>query len=107
MSISGWRRTAMSIASMSESSKITGSGAGVFVFGGFHFMAETAAILSPQKAVLLPDLHAGCPMADMITAQELRDWKARYPGPKVVSYVNTTAEVKAESDICCTSSNAA
>ena len=78
----------------------------VIVFCGVHFMAETAAILSPQKTVLLPDLHAGCPMADMISAEELRDWKARYPGRKVVCYINTTAEVKAESDVCCTSSNA-
>jgi quinolinate synthase len=69
-------------------------------------MAETAAILSPEKTVLLPDRHAGCPMAATISAQELRDWKAKYPGRKVVCYVNTTAEVKAESDVCCTSSNA-
>jgi len=92
--------------SLGLSQEAARSGAEVIVFCGVHFMAETAAILSPQKTVLLPDPHAGCPMADMITAQELRDWKARYPGRKVVSYVNTTAEVKAESDICCTSSNA-
>jgi quinolinate synthase len=78
----------------------------VIVFCGVHFMAETAFILSPDKTILMPDLKAGCPMADMITASELRDWKKQYPGRKVVCYVNTSAEVKAECDICCTSSNA-
>jgi quinolinate synthase len=92
--------------SLGLSQEAAKSEAAVIVFCGVHFMAETAAILSPRKTVLLPDLHAGCPMADMITAAELRDWKARYPGRKVVCYVNTTAEVKAESDVCCTSSNA-
>ncbi|ETW26409.1 quinolinate synthetase [Mycobacterium gastri 'Wayne'] len=76
------------------------------VFCGVHFMAETAKILSPQKTVLIPDQRAGCSLADSITADELRAWKAEYPGAVVVSYVNTTAEVKALTDICCTSSNA-
>jgi quinolinate synthase len=77
----------------------------VIVFCGVHFMAETAAILSPEKTVLLPDLGAGCSLADSITANQLRAWKAEHPGAVVVSYVNTTAAVKAESDYCCTSGN--
>ena len=77
------------------------------IFCGVHFMAETAKILSPKKRVLLPDLAAGCSLADTITADELRAWKAEHPGAAVVAYVNTSAAVKAEADICCTSSNAA
>jgi quinolinate synthase len=92
--------------SLGLSQEAARSDADVIVFCGVHFMAETAAILSPEKVVLLPDSQAGCPMAETISAQDLRDWKARYPGRKVVCYVNTTAEVKAESDVCCTSSNA-
>jgi quinolinate synthase len=80
--------------------------ADVIVFCGVHFMAETAKILSPDKTVLLPDLDAGCSLAASITADQLREWKAEHPGAVVVAYVNTSAEVKAESDICCTSSNA-
>ncbi|MFO0327058.1 MAG: quinolinate synthase NadA, partial [Gemmatimonadota bacterium] len=78
----------------------------VIVFCGVHFMAETAAILSPAKTVLLPDLAAGCSLASTIDAAQLRAWKAEHPGAVVVAYVNTTAEVKAESDYCCTSGNA-
>ena len=78
----------------------------VIVFCGVHFMAESAAILAPEKTVLLPRLDAGCPMADMITAEGLREFKSKYPGVPVVTYVNSSAAVKAESDICCTSSNA-
>ena len=81
--------------------------AAVIVFCGVHFMAETAKILSPDKRVLLPDHAAGCSLADSINAGQLRAWKAEHPGAVVVSYVNTTAAVKAETDICCTSSNAA
>jgi len=80
--------------------------ADVIVFCGVHFMAETAAVLSPNKIVLLPDLAAGCSLAATIDAEQLRAWKAEHPGAVVVSYVNTTAEVKAESDYCCTSGNA-
>src|SRR6188508_1879793 len=80
--------------------------ADTIVFCGVHFMAETAAILSPTKRVLLPDLAAGCSLAATIDADQLRVWKDEHPGAVVVSYVNTTAEVKAESDYCCTSGNA-
>ena len=82
------------------------TGADVIVFCGVHFMAETAAILSPSKTVLLPDLAAGCSLAATINAEQLRAWKAEHPDAVVVSYVNTTAEVKAETDFCCTSGNA-
>lgn len=78
----------------------------VLVVAGVHFMAETAAILCPDKTVLIPDLDAGCSLAASITADQLRAWKAEWPDAVVVSYVNTSAEVKAESDYCCTSSNA-
>lgn len=82
------------------------SDASTIVFCGVHFMAETAKILSPDKTVLIPDARAGCSLADSITAEQLREWKARHPNAVVVSYVNTTADVKAETDVCCTSSNA-
>ncbi|MFA5770054.1 MAG: quinolinate synthase NadA [Patescibacteria group bacterium] len=78
----------------------------LIIFCGVHFMAESAAIFSPEKTVLIPDLGAGCSLAASIDADELRKWKAKYPDAVVVSYVNTTAEVKAESDYCCTSTNA-
>src|ERR1700761_3194711 len=80
--------------------------ADVIVLAGVHFMAETAKILSPEKTVLVPDLRAGCSLASSITAADIRLLRQRYPGVPVVTYVNTTAEVKAESDICCTSANA-
>ena len=76
------------------------------IFCGVHFMAETAKILSYDKTVIIPDARAGCSLADTINAEQLRTWKAEHPGAVVVSYVNTTAAVKAETDICCTSSNA-
>ena len=80
--------------------------AGTIVFCGVHFMAETASVLCPEKTVLIPDPDAGCSLADSITAAQLREWKAAHPGAVVVMYVNTTAEVKAETDYCCTSANA-
>ena len=83
------------------------STARVIVFAGVYFMAETAKILAPAKTVLIPERQAGCSLADTITADQLRSWKAEHPGAAVVAYVNTSAEVKAEADLCCTSSNAA
>jgi len=80
--------------------------ADVIAFCGVHFMAETASVLSPEKTVLIPDLDAGCSLSDSIDADQLRAWKAEHPGAMVVMYVNTSAEVKAETDYCCTSSNA-
>ncbi len=82
------------------------SDASTIVFAGVHFMAETAKILAPDRTVLIPDAAAGCSLADTITADQLRAWKVEHPGAVVIAYVNTSAEVKAESDICCTSSNA-
>ena len=93
--------------SLDLSRKAAATDAEVIAFCGVRFMAETAKILSPDKTVLLPDHAAGCSLADSITAEQLREWKAEHPGAVVVSYVNTTAAVKAETDICCTSSNAA
>jgi quinolinate synthase len=92
--------------SLGLSIKAAETDADVIVFCGVKFMAETAVILSPQKTVLLPDQHAGCPLADMITADQLRDLKQKHPDALVVCYVNSTADVKAESDYCCTSANA-
>ncbi|MBE7728492.1 quinolinate synthase, partial [Komagataeibacter sp. FXV3] len=80
--------------------------ADVIVMAGVHFMAETAKMLNPHSTVLIPDLHAGCSLADSITGRDVRLLRERYPGVPVVTYVNTSAEVKAESDICCTSGNA-
>lgn len=92
--------------SLELSRKAAETNARQILFCGVHFMAETAKILSPEKRVLLPDLKAGCSLADSITADQLREWKSKYPNSKVVMYVNTSAEVKAETDYCCTSSNA-
>jgi quinolinate synthase len=92
--------------SLGLSQQAAASDAGTIAFCGVHFMAETASILCPDKQVLIPDLDAGCSLADSITAEQLRDWKAQHPSAVVVMYVNTTAEVKAETDYCCTSANA-
>jgi quinolinate synthase len=92
--------------SLGLSIEASNTDAEVIVFCGVHFMAESAAILSPQKTVLLPRMDAGCPMADMVTADDLRRVRAERPGVPIVTYVNSSAEVKAESDICCTSANA-
>ncbi len=92
--------------SLGLSQQAAATDADVIAFCGVHFMAETASVLSPQKTVLLPDMDAGCSLADSITADQLRAWKALHPDALVVMYVNTTAEVKAETDYCVTSSNA-
>jgi quinolinate synthase len=92
--------------SLGLSQQAAASDAGTIAFCGVHFMAETASILCPEKQVLIPDPDAGCSLADSITAAQLRDWKAEHPAAVVVMYVNTTAEVKAETDYCCTSANA-
>jgi quinolinate synthase len=92
--------------SLELSRKAAGLSQAMIVFAGVKFMAETAKILSPEKTVLLPRLDAGCPMADMITVDELREMKTRHPGARVVTYVNSSVEIKAESDVCCTSANA-
>jgi quinolinate synthase len=92
--------------SLGLSQEAARSDAEVIVFCGVHFMAESAAILSPEKRVLLPRMDAGCPMADMITAEELSAWRSGHPEAVVVTYVNSSAEVKAVSDVCCTSGNA-
>src|SRR4051794_3486909 len=92
--------------SLGLSQQAAATGASVIAFCGVHFMAETASILSPDKTVLIPDLDAGCSLASSIDADQLRAWKAEHPGAVVVMYVNTTAEVKAETDYCCTSANA-
>ncbi len=92
--------------SLGLSQNAAASDAEMILFCGVHFMAETASVLCPEKTVLIPDLDAGCSLADSITADQLRAWKAKHPSAIVVMYVNTTAEVKAETDYCCTSANA-
>jgi len=92
--------------SLDLSRKATTVNADTIVFCGVYFMAEIASILNPRKRVLIPDMNADCPMANMITAEKLKEFKLQYKNPVVVAYVNTSAEIKAESDICCTSSNA-
>jgi len=92
--------------SLDLSQRAAKTDASVIVFCGVHFMAETASILCPDKTVLLPDMHAGCPMANMITAPQLRARKKEHPKATVVCYINSSAAVKAESDVCCTSANA-
>jgi quinolinate synthase len=92
--------------SLGLSRQAASTDASVIEFCGVHFMAETASVLSPGKTVLIPDPDAGCSLSDSITAEQLREWKAAHPGAVVVMYVNTSAEVKAETDYCCTSSNA-
>lgn len=93
--------------SLELSRKAAATDASVIVFCGVHFMAETAKILSPRKTVLMPDEHAGCPMANMLTVRELKEFKTKHPGALAVAYVNCSAAIKAEVDICCTSANAA
>ena len=92
--------------SLGLSQRAASADASTIVFCGVHFMAETASILCPAKRVLIPDPDAGCSLADSITPEQLREWKARHPGAVVVMYVNTTAQVKAQTDYCCTSANA-
>lgn len=92
--------------SLALSQKAAATNKSTMVFCGVHFMAESAALLSPDKTVLLPAADAGCPLADSATAEEVREWRVSYPKAAVVAYINSSAEVKAEADICCTSSNA-